>query len=960
MKRIFAAILYITAITQSYALIEQLQQPVFVRLTDSDEPMMFETTRIDSITFSYISVDSIECSTIQTQLIWTKDSVYAVPLSHIKEVSLDLPQKDIRQDVDVVEISDERLKYIPGIISIYDTDYNRFLDSYDIYFDPDCPEELLPKVGQIWIYDGICETFPQGFIGRCVSTTGYSRSMGERRIAYFETADYSDAYSTYYSAYRYSPGEETINEDLISGIEKTRSKEIVSDNEYFLPWYKINLDLEVANKEWIDAPLKISGSTHINNEIGIRYGAHLIVSKLVENDVTFTTVEIYGVDDFSANIDCSLNGTISKDIPITPEVQTPIPAAPGVVVGLSATFDMQLEGKIAVQSPDFGITSYYGLRYTDRSDQDFHLTDIRPSMRVKRSHTHSTIYGEGSLSFGFTVKPNVALLNRRIASMGPKIEAKFRASVNAPISPQVWAESHRATRLYTEFSDDEAFTLDLVGSVGGEATILNAKKSFTCDLIQIPILRKPLLPAFKNLTIRHSSAMEAEATAILQDYTEAQTPLFPSTQNYGFIAYELNDEGELGESPALQSWSPNTDETNSYNSLLTGLDSKKRYRVFAATRPFSSFDVDKIICGAFYDTEVFIQPESKGIFKSAYLAVRKSDENINENMVNGWHYVYELDFPAFDFSEYIDEETEEWGWFSFDFEDYRPYYSEYDIAYEAEYCLNRNFSSNDYGLIYHPLKSKRINATTHDCTYWNSRSEWKGEANIISSTGVIGFYKKLKNRDYDMYKVLYADECPLAHVDRPSISFANFVASPTRKDGDYNGNVDIAFDLIMNGEAALDNALSYTRFYPTGYKHYWADVCGNYAGYIIDDEGFSSGLISGPINESGIDWKKYYLESPKDNSKYWSAYKVKPRVHVTKHNLSRFGDWPNVITLYYTFTDGSRYIYKNHLYLDFELGYSQYGRYSYVRRLKYQIRPNGYPFEYTETVNHLTSFDYTF
>lgn len=945
---------------------EQLNRPVIAKMTDTSSPIVFDASRIDSITFSYYTIDSILCPTIQTQLIWTADSVFSMSLNDISEMQLSAPNKIKRNDTDVVELNDELMEYFSNSnpILLYDDKSDRYYETYSLYIPATFP--IAPKVGQIWIYDDVNDKFPQGFLGKCIQVRNVKYS--DDFIAYFEPADYSDAYESYYSCFQYSPDEDLLHPDLHpqenhnlmsrNNTAMSASKEVIADETFFLPWYKISIDSELAEKKWENSPFSISAK--LNNEMAVRYGVRYIVSRLVEDCTTTTTIDIYGSAQTAANISASLNGSIKKEIPITPDIQARIPMAPCVVGGLRAAFEIELKGTIGIETTST-TTWNYGLRAVTRSDVD---NDIKfsPSMRQDIEMVETTGFGEGEISVELSLNPYVALLNRHLASISPFLYYNLTGNLQAPIASNAWEISDRSSMLYSYLSDDKAFTVNFVAGVGGSYKLLGINNKIKYDLVTIPLLSKPLIPSISAFEYTAPSATEIDVIAQIQNYTWKQSPLLNIPNNWGFIAYEVNEYGEMSSNPVAQTWI-NTDSKpgDSFGSQLANLDQRKNYEIFVASRPFGQFGSTHIVCGPSITTTAFNPPESQGVFKASYFALPKFDteDSSSKAMVNRWHYVYELDFPAFDFSSYVDKDTEEWGWFILDVTNNDNESS--NPAEIAEWLLNSYYNIDSYKIIKHKISSIKTSATTKDCIFWQPHEDMVNRINIISNKGILGYYKKLKDKNFDQYKILFAESCNVACSERPNLRFSNLAVSPIRNKYGCTGNIDIAFDINITGGPSLPNAFFFLRSYP--YQGLYTYISGNYAGSLTGDDHVNRGVGQpGYTNDAGIDCKDiFYQKEQTLSNDYWDAYTVKPTYHFVAHNLSSFNRWPNVITFGMS-DDALKVLFSNHLYIDLQLNSRIINNnyYHYIKSLKYQIRSGGWPFIFNSIKNHDAYYDYQF
>ena len=105
----------------------------------------FFREEIDSIAYSCYDLDSLLHEDIVTQVVFTEDSVYRIPLEAIDSVSFVQPETEYK--VNVMRMNDQ---WIPYVVAVGDN---------TITFRSDTPSEFLPVVGQVIV----TETFEEPF-----------------------------------------------------------------------------------------------------------------------------------------------------------------------------------------------------------------------------------------------------------------------------------------------------------------------------------------------------------------------------------------------------------------------------------------------------------------------------------------------------------------------------------------------------------------------------------------------------------------------------------------------------------------------------------------------------------------------------------------------------------------------------------------------------------------------------
>lgn len=117
----------------------------------------FLDSDIDSMAYSTIDTAGVDHQRHVTQLIYTPDSLYQIPLSAIDSIAF--TERPVKYTPQVVKITED---YLPHILSV---------DSLQIQFSTTLPSNLRPYNGDILLYEGFSETFPNGFVGRIIDIT---------------------------------------------------------------------------------------------------------------------------------------------------------------------------------------------------------------------------------------------------------------------------------------------------------------------------------------------------------------------------------------------------------------------------------------------------------------------------------------------------------------------------------------------------------------------------------------------------------------------------------------------------------------------------------------------------------------------------------------------------------------------------------------------------------------------
>lgn len=109
---------------------------------------------IDSISYSHYDIDSIWHTEVVMQDIWSCDTVCRIPLEMIDSITHQIPAPKYKSET--INL-DER--YLPYIVSV---------DGMNITFSAGLPLSLKPRVGDVLLYEGSSDLFPNGFAGKVV------------------------------------------------------------------------------------------------------------------------------------------------------------------------------------------------------------------------------------------------------------------------------------------------------------------------------------------------------------------------------------------------------------------------------------------------------------------------------------------------------------------------------------------------------------------------------------------------------------------------------------------------------------------------------------------------------------------------------------------------------------------------------------------------------------------------
>ena len=148
MKKLFLSLLM--AMIAFVASAQNIGEAFYIYRNDGGFNAFFRD-EVDSIAYSNYDADSIWYDDVVTQVVYTPDSTYCIPLAVIDSVGFVQPETKYSDDA------------IPLTGSLFD--YLVASDSLNLTFDSSIPSDLLPKVGNKIVATDLTEKLPLGFTG---------------------------------------------------------------------------------------------------------------------------------------------------------------------------------------------------------------------------------------------------------------------------------------------------------------------------------------------------------------------------------------------------------------------------------------------------------------------------------------------------------------------------------------------------------------------------------------------------------------------------------------------------------------------------------------------------------------------------------------------------------------------------------------------------------------------------
>ena len=152
MKRLYLILLLVVVTLSGMA--QTIGEAFYIYRNDGQFNAFFRD-EVDSIAYSHYDVDSVYYDENVTQLVYTADSLYRIPLAAIDSVAFVQPENVLKPHV----------MSLAGSILDYLVKY----EGVCLYFLETIPSDILPRVGDKLVTIEMTEMFPVGFFGEVIA-----------------------------------------------------------------------------------------------------------------------------------------------------------------------------------------------------------------------------------------------------------------------------------------------------------------------------------------------------------------------------------------------------------------------------------------------------------------------------------------------------------------------------------------------------------------------------------------------------------------------------------------------------------------------------------------------------------------------------------------------------------------------------------------------------------------------
>lgn len=518
----------------------------------------FFREEIDSMTYSHYDLDSLYYDEIVTQLVYTPDSLYRIPLAAIDSVGFVTPETKYQPGV--IDLSEKLMPYVTGC------------DSLTITFSSSTPKNFLPRVGDKIMTLEMNEFFPAAFAGEVRSIKGNKVECS--RVAL------EDIFETYYdvsSVFGYI-------DDETNATSRKRLPAILPpvygtwDRNFKLNTFTIPFNSEISRAVKPNSDLALKGGTSFSVEITPSFHVRttLIVSK---DEGTYLSASVTGEANVKEKV--SFYGGLEWNHDFFDNVKVEAPIAPYV----NFVFNPGLFLRAGAMA---SITGIFEQTYTFGWGRDWSSKGrevLKPSSDGRLKSWDVDVEGsiDGSIAAGGFVEIGVALLCSDLDKLVFRGELGGEFAAHAVLYNSDIAGASAQTRAYERFRNS-SFDVNAFVSTSMQAELIGGMWGGGVSLpwnLSCNIRSWDMVPTFANTTFRQRLSPQTSADASTDMSGDCLIPVV--------VGLSVRDKGN-NETARYYADSKFDNGNKRMENTFTGLSTDAEYTLYPKVRIFG-FDL---------------------------------------------------------------------------------------------------------------------------------------------------------------------------------------------------------------------------------------------------------------------------------------------------------------------------------------------------------------------------------
>lgn len=555
MKKTLFTLLMI--LTTAFGMSQTIGEAFYVYRNDGMINTFFRS-EIDSIAYSYYDADSLLYEEIVSQVVYTPDSIYQIPLAVIDSVGFVTPKTEYQPDVISLE----------GAIR----DYVIGSDSLTIYFRSNTPFNILPKTGDKLVTTEISDVFWGGFLGKVVG----KEEKGDTIALHCDAIDLEEAYKCFYYSISGAPQ---------SDFNKSRAKGLEWEGYYAPdPFVYSSTNFLKTFFQPINCPITFTPKFEISIAPTFGSKGSIIVHPLRG---VVISMDIHQHTSFAEDLAVSGEIGLSKDISLIPGPIPMYPILPFVSIYGDLGVVFKANGKLTLEE-HWGQSLDFDIHYEASYQPLLPMTISTSIPKLKISNVNFTTEHNGKFMFegsgafgGYGEIGIVPWLLKKVAKVGFRFEGGLKLEGNVMLYNSDGEGALQSTSLYDKL---RAGTLSLKSfcSVGMDAKLIGVGTggvNFYDN--EWPLAKYKIVPDFTNTTLKrdvNNSLHTIEATT-----TACGETLIPCS--LGFRLFESGGTESFKGPYTYQYWGLGG-KPETYSDFFFSLPLSKSYIVYPTVELF--------------------------------------------------------------------------------------------------------------------------------------------------------------------------------------------------------------------------------------------------------------------------------------------------------------------------------------------------------------------------------------
>ena len=510
-KGIFTLLMVISAVA---GMSQTIGEAFYVYRNDGMINTFFRS-EIDSIAYSYYDADSLLYDEIVSQVVYTPDSIYKIPLAVIDSVGFVTPKTEYQPDVISLE----------GAIR----DYVIGSDSLTIYFRSNTPFNILPKTGDKLVTTEISDVFWGGFLGKVVD----KEERGDTIALHCDAIDLEEAYKCFY----YS-----TNGTSQSNFNKSRAKGLEWDGYYAPdPFVYSSTNFLETFFQPINCPITFTPKFEISIAPTFGSKGSIIVHPLRG---VVINMDIHQHTFFAEDLAVSGEIGLSKDISLIPGPIPMYPILPFVSIYGDLGVVFKANGKLTLEE-HWGQSLDFDIHYETSYQPLLPMTISTSIPKLKISNVNFTTGHNGRFMFeasgafgGYGEIGIVPWLLKKVAKVGFRFEGGLKLEGNVMLYNSDGEGALQSTSCYDKL---RAGTLSLKSfcSVGMDAKLIGVGAggvNFYDN--EWPLAKYKIVPDFTNTKLTRN---EDTPSTLIATTTAFGSTIFPCSLGFKMFDGAEND-----------------------------------------------------------------------------------------------------------------------------------------------------------------------------------------------------------------------------------------------------------------------------------------------------------------------------------------------------------------------------------------------------------------------------------